>query len=105
MANAKLTGIDNLISLEVCPDPECTCRQEIPGEPDFARLSTEANGRLGSRLYLSSEEQPRFENSISIPGVPRQSEVKNAFDECTGVITIESGEVICGAIARLRKQV
>jgi hypothetical protein len=105
VAEARLTGIDNLIALEVCRDPGCTCREGLPGEPDFSRLTPEANGHVGSILTIYSESSGRIGNRVPVTGVPSQSVVKEAFEACDGPVEVSPGELICGAIARLRKQI
>lgn len=105
MAKAELTGISNLIALEVCGDAQCTCRDELLGEPEFARLSPHADGPNGSVLHIYPEGSGKQDNPVHVSGIPRPSEIKEAFDTCQGVIKIDGGEIVCGAIAKLRKHI
>jgi hypothetical protein len=99
MANLETTVVTKLFAVELCSSPDCTCKRE--GDPDFVRLGeTVHNGSMDTNLYFSRENAQEYQ--VPVNGVPRQKEIIEAFNDCPGPIRIDSGEIVCGAIAKLR---
>lgn len=100
MAWARETGVRNLIEVNLCDDANCTCASGLTSKPDYIDVR-----RNGIETVLYATVSAGIEQPIPVSGFPHFEEIANAINSCDGPIELESGEIVCGAIAQLRRQI
>jgi hypothetical protein len=104
MAHAELTGIDYMLKIETCDSNDCDLNSGTY-RPDFLRIGEidTTDGEMKTKLYAS----PAYgrEKPVNISGIANKPEIICALLECGGPIQLDSGEIVCGALAKLRKQI